>query len=264
MARIVAAVTSARASLPEQVTFRLSRHCSSNVGQQANKEFDLMCSNHKKCWLTLVASFSLAVSCSVAHAATIANLFNTGVDPSANALVGAGVPDPHYSLIVQPGAATAVTVDNAIWPIFGGPWVPNNPLSRWIGPDGSSQGPAGNYTYRTTFNVPANAILSSVNVSGLWGTDDGSIDILINGSSTGSVSAGFTSLVPFNIGSGFVFGVNTLDFALNNAGGPTGLRVDKVVGTYQVPEPATAFLVLSAMSLSVLVLRRVKCGPQRS
>jgi hypothetical protein len=177
-----------------------------------------------------------------AEAALIANLNNTGTSGGV-ALVGAGVADPNYSLIVQPGSATAVTVDHTIYPIVAGPWVPNNPASRWIGPDASSQGPAGNYTYRTTFTVPANAILSTVNVSGLWGTDDPSIDIYINGNSTGNVSAGFTSLVPFNVNSGFVLGTNTLDFALNNVGGPTGLRVDHMIGTYQVPEPASFGLV---------------------
>ncbi len=209
--------------------------------------------------LPLVTCLGLLAIGTAARAATIANLFNTGVDSSANALVGAGVPDPHYSLIVQPGSATAVTVDATIWPIFGGPWVPNNAGSRWIGPDASSQGPAGNYTYQTSFFLPGNAILSTVNISGLWGTDDASVDLLINGASTGNVSAGFTSLVPFSITSGFVLNaINTIDFALVNAGGPTGLRVDRIVGTYLVPEPTAAGLLLSGLSLGVLALRRVK------
>ena len=191
----------------------------------------------------------------MAEAALIANLNNTGTSGGV-ALVGAGVADPNYSLIVQPGAATAVTVDHTVYPIVAGPWVPNNGFSRWIGPDQTSYGPAGNYTYRTTFTVPNTANLSTVNVSGLWGTDDPSIDILINGNSTGNVSAGFTSLVPFNVTSGFVLGTNTLDFALTNAGGPTGLRVDKIVGTYQIPEPASVCLVGVALVAAAGVVRR--------
>jgi len=202
-----------------------------------------------------VCTLVLGIFSTAAQAALIANLNNTGTSGGV-ALVGAGVADPNYSLIVQPGSATAVTVDHTIWPIFGGPWVPNNAASRWIGPDASSQGPPGNYTYRTTFTVPNNAILSTVNVSGLWGADDPSIDILINGNSTGNVSAGFTSLVPFNVTSGFVFGTNTLDFALNNAGGPTGLRVDHIVGTYQIPEPGTVCLAVAAFVATVSVPRR--------
>ncbi len=192
-----------------------------------------------------------------AEAALIANLNNTGTSGGV-ALVGAGVADPNYSLIVQPGSSTAVTVDHTIWPIFGGPWVPNNGFSRWIGPDQSSQGPVGNYTYRTTFTVPANANLSTVNVSGLWGTDDPSVDIYINGNSTGNVSAGFMSLVPFSVTNNFVFGLNTLDFALFNAGGPTGLRVDRIVGTYRIPEPASVCLVGVVLVAAAGVVRRIR------
>jgi hypothetical protein len=202
--------------------------------------------------LVLYATLLSFLAAGISSAAIISPLYNTGVDNSGNALVGAGVVDTHYSLIVQPGSSTAVTVDHLNWPIApNGPWVINNPLSRWIGPDQTSQGPAGNYTYRTTFNVPANAILSTVNVSGLWGTDDPSIDIYINGNSTGNVSAGFTTLVPFSVTNNFVFGLNTLDFALTNAGGPTGLRVDRIVGTYQIPEPASLALAVSGVLLLV-------------
>lgn len=209
-------------------------------------------------WLAMAACLMVLGHLSTAaEAALIANLNNTGTSGGV-ALVGAGVADPNYSLIVQPGSATAVTVDHTIYPIVAGPWVPNNPASRWIGPDASSQGPAGNYTYRTTFTVPNTANLSTVNVSGLWGTDDPSIDIYINGNSTGNVSAGFTSLVPFNVSSGFVFGTNTLDFALTNAGGPTGLRVDKIVGTYQVPEPASVCLAGVALVAAAGVVRRIR------
>ena len=193
----------------------------------------------------------LSCRCRPQFSAAPITIFNTGVDPSANALIGPGVPDPHYSLIVQPGAATAVTVDATIWPIFGGPWVPNNSGSRWIGPDASSNGPPGTYVYRTTFNVPINAVLSTVNVSGDWGTDDNSLDIEINGNSTGLISGGFTTLPPFSITSGFVFGTNTLDFHLNNAGGPTGLRVDHIAGSYQViPEPTSVVLLTLGLAFA--------------
>jgi hypothetical protein len=200
----------------------------------------------------------IAFGASVMHAATISNLFNTGVDPSGNPLVGTGTPDPHYSLISSPVPYTAVTVNDPGYPI--GTWANNSPTSRWIGPDGTSYGAGGNYVYRTTFTVPANAILSSVNVFGLWAVDDTATDIKINGISTSPPSPFYTPLVPFAVTSGFVYGTNTLDFYITNANiglNPTGLRVDRVVGSYQVvPEPTTAGLAMIALVSSVAVVCR--------
>ena len=202
--------------------------------------------------------FAVAVAVAVlltstASAVPLGGLFNTGVDASANAWLIPGVPDLHYTVTASPsGAFIPVDTDDTVFPFP--PWVANNPFSRWIGPAApAANGPAGFYNYRTTVNVPANAILSTVMISGLWGTDDPGNDILINGSSTGQVSAGFTSLVPFAINSGFVFGLNTIDFLLFNAGGPTGLRVDQISGKYQIPEPA-ALTALVGGSL-ILLLR---------
>jgi hypothetical protein len=192
--------------------------------------------------LSLCLSIALLLLSAASQAATISNLYNTGVNGGGFALP-ANVVDPHYAITVSPsGPLPAKTVIDTSFPFP--PWVANNAGSRWIGPDASSQGPAGTYRYRTQFTVPANAILSTVNITGLWGTDDNSLNIFINGNPTGNVSAGFMTLVPFTVSSGFQYGTNNLVFRLNNAGGPTGLRVDNIVGTYQVvPEPIAGALV---------------------
>ncbi len=206
----------------------------------------------KLCLYLTLASMSV---CAVSEAATITNLYNTGVN-NAGAALAANVVDPHYLITISPsGPSLARTVIDTAFPFP--PWVANNAFSRWIGPAANSFGPAGTYRYRTTFTLPANANLSTVNVNGLWGTDDNSLSMLINGNPTGNVSGGFNVLTPFTINSGFVLGTNVLTFTLNNAGGPTGLRVDRVVGTYQIiPEPATLFLALTAAALSLATLQR--------
>jgi hypothetical protein len=216
-------------------------------------------------WCACAMAMSPATLCSALPIA----IFNTGVDTLSNAWGTGGVTDIHYSLLSQPspGGLTALTVTDTAFPFppGGGPWVVNNAGSRWIGPGTPNQppfdgtGPAGNYIYRTTFNVPANALLSSVSITGDWAVDDNGTDILINGASTGQSILGY-SLNPFSVNSGFAFGTNTLDFLVFNGGGSpnwTGLRVDHIAGTYQqVPEPGTAVLIGAAITFSMVALRR--------
>ena len=202
----------------------------------------------------LIASWAAA---DASRAVPIAGLYNTGVLNTGVTIAAAGVPDPHYTL-VAPANFTAQTVSDSNFPFP--PWVPNvyGPGgSRWIGPTPGGNGPPFNYRYQTQFNLPANALLSTAMITGLWGTDDGSLDIWLNGNPQGQVSAGFTSLVPFMVTTGFQVGLNNLEFRLNNAGGPTGLRVDRIAGKYQVPEPLTAGAgVLSALVVAAAARRR--------
>jgi len=163
-------------------------------------------------------------------------LFNTGVSNSS-ALLPGGATDPHYALIKSadpsfPGPAAIVVNPTGGYPIP--PWMSDGPLSEWIALSANEDtiDTSGLYVYRTTFNLtglyPGTAV-----ITGKWSTDNNGVDILINGVSTGIThpdgdSSGFTS---FTISKGFVSGLNTLDFEVNNGptGGsanPTGLRVE--------------------------------------
>jgi len=194
-----------------------------------------------------------------AGAFVITDLFNTGVDGSGVAL-GDNVLDPHYTLTAQPNNGTflAETVFDDTFPIP--PWVANNAGSRWIGPDSDNDanGPTGDYTYETTFTLLGNVNLGSVVISGLWGTDNIGLDILINGISTLQANVNqFGSLTVFSVTSGFIVGTNSLEFILNNAGGPTGLRVDQITGMYDLPEPTTlALFGLGLIGLGAMRRRR--------
>ncbi|MBI2925809.1 MAG: immunoglobulin domain-containing protein, partial [Verrucomicrobia bacterium] len=134
--------------------------------------------------------------------------------------------------------------------ISGGPWLPNGPTSKWIAPQpdqtccgqkvGEGTGAGGNepgdYVYRISFDLTG-FDLGTVKISGQWAVDSEGTDIKINGTSTGNKIAPFPpqpseSWHPFTITSGFVDGVNTLDFVVNRSSGkyPTGLRAE-VLGT---------------------------------
>lgn len=117
-------------------------------------------------------------------------------------------------------------------------------------------------------------------MSGSYGADN-SGGILLNGAATATSGAGYNPLQPFSLSTGFVAGVNHLDFVAVNFGAsgsnPTGLRVDGLSGSatrttavgpgpapqmpgLQAPYPNPsvrttniAFVLLRAMSVQLVV-----------
>jgi hypothetical protein len=177
-------------------------------------------------WLFLAVG--LVLSLSSAFAAPIPGLFNTGVDESGAVLPDDAV-DPHYILTFNPdgGSTEARVEDSTRFPIVAGPWVANTATSKWIGPRlFTEQSAGGDYVYTLTFDLTGLEAATAI-VNGNWATDNGGTDILINGSPTGITSPGFGSFTAFTISSGFIDGLNTLQFLVNNSAlGYTGLRVE--------------------------------------
>jgi len=183
-----------------------------------------------------------------AHAAPLP-LANTG---NSGGLLPDGAVDPNYQLIVSPDLAfpgpSAFVTNSSAFPIP--PWVADGPNSKWISPraDAGNNNTEGNYTYRLTFDLshfdPATA-----QIAGTWATDNGGVDILLNGVSIAPVHppddaftqpmGTYTFAVPLN--SNFAACTNVLDFVINNAGSsanPTGLRVE-LSGTASANAPVT-------------------------
>lgn len=209
----------------------------------------------------MLIRFAVAAAAMLAFAggaqAVPISIFNTGVNGVGAVLPDGTLGDAHYSLISLPGGTSTLRVRRASggYPIP--PWVGDNSLSAWIGPNNTTQldGPAGTYIYRTTFDMTG-LDLSTAGLVGRWATDDPGTNILINGISTGITSAGYTSFTNFSINSGFVAGINTLDFYVLNGGGPTGLRVE-ISGTAQLlPVPGTVFLLGLGLLLAGALRRR--------
>jgi len=199
---------------------------------------------------TIVLTVFLGVS-SPTYASSLTTLFNTGVDSGGNVLTNNTIGDPHYSLIAVPSGSTNTRIITSAGGFPIGPYLGDNTLSRWIGPnnDADLNGPVGNFTYRTTFDLtgfnPSTAL-----ISGKWSSDNNGLSILLNGVNIGTPAIPFTAFTnwfPFSISSGFVGGINTLDFLVYNGGGPTALRVEMAGTASAVPIPAALWLIGSAL-----------------
>jgi len=195
----------------------------------------------------VAATLALAMWTSHAQANLITTLFNTGVDSFGNVLAE-NQTDPHYTLTAGPilGAPIVATSSNA-WPVApNGPWIGDNTISAWIAPTTDTSAPTDTYVYTTTFDLTG-FDFATANIDGLWAQDDvGSI--LLNGVMAVSASGGYSNFDTFAISSGFIAGVNTLDFVVvNSGGGPTGLRVEMTGTAKPIKEPVTLALFCTGL-----------------
>lgn len=182
------------------------------------------------------------------HAGTVFTVYNTGVDNTPTILSDGSV-DSHYT--VNSGTAYAIQAPKGILFTI---WVADQADSQWISPqtDPNVGVPGGTYDYVTTFDLtgldPATATLT-----GNYSADD-SVSIILNGSPTGQsyASPAWASLSSFSITSGFISGVNTIDFQVTNSNGsgnnPSGVQVEFLTHTADplssTPEPGS-YLLLS-------------------
>lgn len=203
--------------------------------------------------------------CAASAWAVPITIFNTGLD-NLGALLPRGSIDPHYALLISadpafPGPSTIVS---SIPPAY----VPNSSSSQWISPGPNNTQldhyAVGTYTYQTTFDLTGLDIGAAL-LTGQFAADDVAT-IFLNGQNTGVTTGpgGWTSFHLFSTASGFVSGVNTLDFIVtNDGGGPSGLRVE-VSGTARalstdVPEPSTGPAALLGVSvLGLIGLRKLR------
>ena len=229
---------------------------------------------------------ALGLAAFAAHPAsaqtTITGLFDTGVNASGFTLPNGTTPDLHYTLtyLGANGTSTPVAVPTEIRTSAGGypigPYISDSNTSAFIGPAGSNpatydlSGPAGIYSYTTTFNVSGvlPGLSGSSIITGNWATDNIGNDILINGVSTGNKNTTqYASYTPFTVNAtNLTNGTNTLTFLVNNLAGPTdnptALRVDGIKANGPVspaPEPSqVGMLALAAFGLGALAFKARK------
>jgi hypothetical protein len=199
-----------------------------------------------------------------ANMVAIPGLYNTGVDNSG-ALLPGGAIDPHYTLISS--ADPTFTGPNAyvIYAASLPGYLPNGPNSQWISPSATAAWTSpGEYIYQVTFNLTGLNPNSAI-ITGQWTSDNDGVNILINGKGTGYTTPieAFYQFYNFTIRSGFVSGLNTLDFVVDNYNeggwaGPTALRVEMSGTASTVPIPPTMLLLASGLIGLVGVRRKLK------
>lgn len=187
---------------------------------------------------------------------TVTGLFNTGTDANRVSLADNTI-DPHWSLTAGPVVGNGiVATSGGGFPI--GPWNADNSISAWVTPATNTEGPAGSYTYETTFNVSASNNLN-IRLQGLVAADDGLLSIFLNGNPmTTPAGVNFGGFTPFDFIGLATPGSNTLQFVVSNDGGPSGLRV-QFTSALAVPEPGS-FVMLSCALAGLAVARRRRAG----
>lgn len=199
----------------------------------------------------LFCSFLFCTSLAMAAPIT---LFNTGVN-GLGVVLGDAATDTHYS-IIGTGAGSGITISAINIP---GTYIPNSGSSRWIWQQSDGQPINVTRTFRMSFDLTG-LLPGTASLAGSWATDNFGDDIKINGTSTSQTCGGFSAYCNFSVNTGFIAGINTLDFVVRDVGSIAGFRVDAIRGSATAasttPEPLSLGLV--GIGLAALGLARRK------
>jgi hypothetical protein len=216
-------------------------------------------------------AFAIALVCVAAlawaapsSAATI-TIYNTGIGTDGTLLTEPAA-DPHYTL-TDPSGLTALVM-TAGTP-EDGDYLDPGPNSQWIGPsNGPGDSPVGDYTYQTTFTIEDGYDPATAYIAGRWASDNNIVSIVLNNVTNAALNPfsgpPWEDWSNFTLSSGFLPGLNTLQFVFNNAAGaepnPTALRVEFDVKTVDaaasVPDGGVTMVMLGLTMAGLGVIRR--------
>ena len=178
-------------------------------------------------------------------------LHNTGMDAPGNPATPSGS-DAHYVMTVSPDPIYPGPTAHVIDPLPA-MWLPNSvsPDSQWISAsrDDLYIPVAGTYVFQQEFTLPQG--LTGATISGRWMSDNAA-EIHLNGVPTGQTTpaGGFTAWTPFVLTSGFVEGVNTLEFVVESlpvfgSTSYSGVRVEMAGSVTFCDNPCVAPYIVS-------------------
>jgi hypothetical protein len=205
-----------------------------------------------------VALVSVGSNAPAAHAATF-TVYNTGLGNTGNT-------DTNWSITSAPNSS--LLGSPIIFSSIPALWLDNDGTSKWIGSnngvDGRQRDPLGTYVYRTTFDLTGFKENTAKLVFRAT-SDNETTGVKLNGTNFNFTTSntGFGAFsAPFTISSGFVAGVNTLEFTVfNSASSPSGLRVEFTESSASaVPEPLTLLGAGTALGFGALFKRKLSKG----
>jgi len=156
---------------------------------------------------------------------------NSGVDSNGSPRSDGTLGDLNFQLVSVPSGSNVIRIRTSVggYPI--GPWMADNNLSAWMVPNNDSAGdsPDGSYVYQATLDL-SRYDPKSIVVRGQLAADDAVIAFVINGVYFPQYIPGFNVFKQFSISTGFIKGINTIGFAVDNdaisSTNPTGFRVE--------------------------------------
>ncbi len=197
--------------------------------------------------------FSLLLLPLISHPSAWADpitFFNTGVAANGS-LLPVGSADSHYTLIYSADPSGIATVSNT---------GVQSGTAGWITPgaDGTQSWASGYYVYEAILDLTGYMESTAV-LSGFIAADD-SVSIFLNrGGSAVFSGANYWGYTPFQINSGFVSGINRIDFVVHNDQGPTGLSVDGTSVSAMAPEPGSFLLLATGLvGVASVVARKMR------
>ncbi len=187
-----------------------------------------------------VVAITLVAAIATPGMAGVLTLHNTGEGLSQGDL------DPNWTVTLPDGSSFGSAI-SATDPNNG--WIAPTPPNTWISVAGRDAVPLGLYQYSTTFTIGAGFDPATATISGHWWADDqyASNEIDLNGVKVSDFDGAIynesnAANALFSISSGFVAGLNTLTFRVENTGGPGGLLIQDLTGSVSpIPEPASVF-----------------------
>lgn len=221
--------------------------------------------------LRLPVASALLLIASSASAVQVSGVFNTGLGiDGAELAAGDGQVDANYTVLSS--TQTGVVAGSSALTYYNTAYLQDGPLSRIVNATGNDFGGEGAVTtFRTTFDLTGfdapNATITGQVLA------DNSLVVLLNGNQIASATT-FTTLTGFaSSAQFFIAGINSLDFVLTNASGPTAFQVSGLTVTAEeivvgpgdgVPEPTTWAMLVVGFGMVGASLRGRKSAGVRA